>query len=147
MEEKGIIFDCDFHYPQDRDVNAFDISIILNNALSNAIEAVEREKSITAADSSKECDTSVISYISVSSYRAKNMYIIEISNDYDGELTTDPLSGMPSSSKSGDGHGFGLANIRRVAGKYLGDMEIGKEVCAGRQCCVLRVMLQLGGQD
>ena len=152
MEEKGIQFDCDFHYPQDRNVNAFDISIILNNALSNAIEAVERERfpdmrDQTDASDTNINDTCVTSHISLSSRRTKNVFIIEVANDYNAELIIDTQSGLPVTSKSGDGHGFGLANIRRVAGKYLGDMEIGKEVYAGRQCCVLRVMLQLTGRD
>lgn len=162
MEEKGIAFDCDFHYPQDENVNAFDISIILSNALSNAIEAVEREQAMNAAKHSAIDDTNVsldgcidrrqerdsdVAHISLSSWRTKNILIIEIVNDYAGELKIDTSSGLPVTSKPGDGHGFGLANIRRVAGKYLGDMEIGKEVCAGRQCCVLRVMLQLTEQD
>ena len=143
MEEKGIVFECNFHYPQDGNINAFDISVILNNGLSNAIEAVERERGESAADSSDENDISVIPYIFVSSYRAKNMYIIEIANDYAGELVTDPQSGLPLSAKSGMGHGFGLANIRRVAQKYLGDIEIGKEKYSDRDCFVLRVMMQM----
>ena len=152
MEEKGIEFDCDFHYPQDENVNAFDISIILNNALSNAIEAVERERFLNMQDQIDSSDnngndTYVTSHISLSTRRTKNVFIIEIANDYNAELVIDTQSGLPVTSKPGDGHGFGLANIRRVAGKYLGDMEIGKEICAGRQCCVLRVMLQLTGQD
>ena len=152
MEEKGIAFDCDFHYPQDENVNAFDISIILNNALSNAIEAVERERflnmqaQIDSSDNNGN-DMHVTSYISLLSRRTKNVFIIEVANDYNAELIIDMESGLPVTSKSGDGHGFGLANIRRVAGKYLGDIEIGKEVYAGRQCCVLRVMLQLTGQE
>ena len=132
MEEKGIIFDCEFHYPQSGDVNAFDISIILNNALSNAIEAVGREEG---------------THISLSSHLTKNMFMIEIANDYGGELIIDPQSGLPITSKSDGSHGFGLANIRRVAQKYFGDMEIGKETYAGRESCVLRVMLQIAGDS
>ena len=131
MEEKEMVFDCDFHYPQGRAVDAFDISIILNNGLANAIEAAEREHD------------SKVTHISLSSHLTKNMFMIEIANDYSGELTIDPQSGLPITSKFGDGHGFGLANIRRVARKYLGDVEIGKEIYAGRECCVLRVMLQM----
>ena len=143
MEEKGIAFECNFHYPQDGNINAFDISVILNNGLSNAIEAVERERGESTAEDSDKNDTNVIPYIFVSSYRAKNMYIIEIANDYAGELVTDPQSGLPLSAKSGMGHGFGLANIRRVAQKYLGDIEIGKEEYSDRDCFILRVMMQL----
>ncbi|MBD5459095.1 MAG: GHKL domain-containing protein [Lachnospiraceae bacterium] len=128
MEEKGIAFDCDFHYPQNEKINAFDISIILQNALSNAIEAVEKENT---------------AHISVTSYFVKNMYMIEVANTYTGELVHDEQSGLPMTSKNGDGHGFGLENIRQAAHKYFGDMEIGKEMYAGEECCVLRVMLQI----
>ena len=133
MEEKGIAFACDFHYPMTDSVNSFDVSIILNNALSNAIEAVERE----------QAGSDQTAHISLSSHCRKNMYIIEISNTYTGNLEPDTTSGLPRSSKSEEGHGFGLVGIRHVARKYLGDIEIGKEERDGESLCVLRVMLQL----
>ena len=139
MEDKGIRFECDFHYPQTGGIDAFDVSIILNNALSNAIEAIERER-MTGTDKGMAQGN-----ISLVSHRVKNMYIIEVSNPYQGELYVDTISGLPGTSKAGDGHGFGLANIRHVARKYYGDMEIGKEVGEGESYCVLRVMLQLTG--
>lgn len=131
MQEKGICFDCDFHYPPSDTINAFDVSIILNNALANAIEAVEKEN---------EGSMPVITLVSC---RIKNMYIIEVTNSYTGELTIDVSSGLPHTSKSGDGHGLGLINIRHVAQKYYGDIEIGKEMYEEKECFVLRVMLQL----
>lgn len=133
MEEKDIHFSCDFHYPVTDAVNSFDISIILNNALSNAIEAVEREKT----DSHKK------TYVSLSSNRRKNMYIIVVANTFSKTLKTDPTSGLPPTTKSEEGHGFGLAGIRHVARKYLGDIEIRKEIFEGKEQCVLRVMLQI----
>lgn len=129
MEEKGITFTCDFHYPADSKINAFDISIILSNGLSNAIEAIERE-----------CRAAP--HISLYSYRMKNMYVIEITNSYTGELITDEQSGLPLTTKSGEGHGFGLISIRHAAQKYLGDIEIKKEIYEKEECCLLRVMLQ-----
>lgn len=140
MEDKGIRFDCDFYYPQTGGINAFDVSIILNNALSNAVEAVERERMIAIDQDTAQRS---ISHISLVSHRAKNMYIIEVSNPYKGELTINAASGLPDTSKTGDGHGFGLANIRQAARKYYGDMEINKEMREGEEYCVLRVMLQL----
>lgn len=133
MEEKDIHFSCDFHYPVTDAVNSFDISIILNNALSNAIEAVEREKT----DSHKK------TYVSLSSNRRKNMYIIVVANTFSKTLKADPTSGLPPTTKSEEGHGFGLAGIRHVARKYLGDIEIRKEIFEGKEQCVLRVMLQI----
>lgn len=134
MEEKGILFDCDFHYPKSETVSAFDISIILNNALVNAIEAVERER---------EAGTGTMAHVALFSHCMKNMYIIEVTNSYAGELAVDVPGGLPDTLKTGDGHGFGLANIRRVAQKYFGDVEIGKEMYGDEECCVLRVMMQL----
>lgn len=132
MEEKGIAFTCDFHYPADSGINAFDVSIILNNGLANAIEAIEREGSDSPAR-----------HISLCSYRTKNMYVIEMSNTYAGELQTEGPSGFPTTTKCGEGHGFGLNSIRQATSKYLGDMEIRKEKIENRECCVLRVMLQI----
>ncbi|MDE6604288.1 MAG: GHKL domain-containing protein [Lachnospiraceae bacterium] len=129
MDEKGITFSCDFHYPNGSGINAFDISIILNNGLSNAIEAIERECSPTP-------------HISLYSYRMKNMYVIEIANSYTGELKTDEQGGLPVTTKEDEGHGFGLSSIRHAAHKYLGDVAIGKEIYEQEDRCVLRVMLQ-----
>lgn len=146
MEEKGIRFDCDFHYPQTGGINAFDVSIILNNALANAIEAIERERIVQqeqTGNSPAKDENADMTYVSLYSGLVKNMFIIELVNSYRGELRFDASSGLPLTSKSVDGHGFGLANIRRVARKYYGDIEIGKECREGRDCCVLRVMLQL----
>lgn len=130
-EEKGITFFCDFHYPIDSGINAFDVSIILNNGLANAIEAIERESTVSS-----------VPRISLCSYRTKNMYVIEMSNTFTGELKTDSQTELPVTTKTGEGHGFGLSSIRHAARKYLGDVEIKKEIIENEECCVLRVMLQ-----
>lgn len=154
MDEKGILFACDFHYPQAGGIDAFDVSIILNNALSNAVEAIEREKAAPAAGNCKTArngtesgpedkNTENVTFVSLESRLVKNMFIIELANSYSGDLQMDGASGLPVTSKKGDGHGFGLSNIRRVARKYYGDLETGREVREGRACFVLRVMLQL----
>lgn len=124
-KEWGIIFDYDFHYPEDEGLNAFDVSVILNNALSNAIEAA------------RECDEP---YVKLFSYRKNNAYMIEIRNSMTGTRIMDEGSGLPVTTKLDGMHGFGLSNIRKVAQKYYGDIHIeqsGKEF-------VLTVMLILG---
>lgn len=136
MEEKGIAFFCDFHYPMTNAVDSFDISIILNNALSNAIEAIQRERD-NLGEPEKPAQ------ISLSSSRRKNMYLIKIVNSYRGNLETDPISSLPHTTKKGEGHGFGLPAIRHVARKYFGDLEITKEYREGEACCTLQIMLQL----
>lgn len=105
---KGIRFDADFHYPKDLGVSAFDISVVLSNALSNAIEAAEEG-----------------GFVRVSSFRNKNAYLITVENSFDGILEIDEESGFPKTKKSDKRqHGFGLQNIKSVAAKYYGDMLI-----------------------
>ena len=109
-ERRNIRFDSDFHFPTDSDINAFDISVILNNALQNAVENTEGEEN---------------THISVKSYRRNSAYMIEISNSFTGTLQWDEECGLPLTSKSNtEGHGYGLNNIRKVANKYFGDIDI-----------------------
>lgn len=111
-KKKGIAFVCDFHYPEKMKINAFDVSVIVNNAVGNAIEAAEK------------CDAP---YVHIRSYRKKNAYMIEVSNNFTGKLVIDEESGLPESTKSAQGHGFGLVNIRKVAQQYFGDIDIQQE--------------------
>lgn len=123
--QKGISFSCDFSYPRGARVDAFDVSIILSNGLDNALEG---------AVSCRE------PYIRVSSWQANNAYMIEMENSFTGTMRMDEETGMPVSSKADkEKHGYGLANIRRVAGKYFGDILV--EQKEGR--FYLRVMLML----
>lgn len=115
-EQRNICFCSDFHFPESTSANAFDVSIILNNALQNALEhAEEAEKP----------------YMSVLSYRRNNAYMIEVSNGFSGKLRFDAESGLPATTKEeedgqgyGQTHGYGLINIRRVARNYSGDIDI-----------------------
>lgn len=113
-DKKKIRFDKDFHYPMDSSLNVFDISVILNNALQNALEYTS--KSETA-------------YIAIVSYRRNNAYMIEVSNYFTGSLQWNTESGLPITSKKqkndySQSHGYGLLNIQKVAQKYLGDIVI-----------------------
>jgi sensor histidine kinase YesM len=108
-QENGIEFTSNFYYPEGTKLNAFDVSVILNNALDNAIEAA------------KENDNP---YIHIKSYRKKNAYIIEISNSFSGKILIDNENGLPQSTKTENEHGYGLLNIRKVAHKYFGEIDI-----------------------
>ena len=108
--KRGITFDCDFHYPADFSGGALDMSIILNNALNNAIEAAEK------------CPENARN-IAISSMRKKNAFVITITNSCTGA----DLSGgeLPATTKSDrENHGFGLVNIKNTAEKYGGGIEI-----------------------
>ena len=49
--------------------------------------------------------------------------------------------GLPESSKAAPGHGYGLKNIRSIAQKYKGDIEIRQEESGGRLFFILNVMM------
>lgn len=112
-EEKGIAFCCSFMYPADTGINAFDVSVILNNAIANALEGV------------RECEKP---WVSVAAYRKKNAYMLEVSNCVSKRVEIDNETGLPETTKNNkEAHGFGLTNIRKVAQKYYGDIDIEQE--------------------
>lgn len=125
-ENRGILFHSEFHYPLGTKIDAFDISVILNNALQNAIENTREGKE---------------SQISILSYRRNNAYIIEICNSFTGNLQWNAESGLPITSKEDlEGHGYGLPNIRSVAGKYAGDIDI--TLKNGQFCLCIMLMIE-----
>lgn len=104
---KQIEFSSDFRYPAGTQIDAFDLSILLNNAISNAIKAAEAG-----------------GYVHVGTKRNGNACLIEISNSFAGKLVIGE-NGLPvSGSSNGSGHGFGVQNMRLIAQKYFGDIEI-----------------------
>ncbi len=142
-EKRNICFRSDFHYPADSGINAFDVSVILNNALQNAVE----HTTLDAADG--------VPYISIVSYCRNNAFMIEISNRFNGELQWDDQSGLPVTSKGkaddvsfGEAaryersHGYGIANIQRMARKYCGDIDI--VLKEGEFCLCVLMMTESG---
>ena len=112
-EEKEIDLKCKFSYPVDSNINAFDISVILNNAIENALEGT------------MGCESP---YVSITAYRRKNAYMIEVRNCISKYVEIDDETGFPETTKKDKAsHGFGLSNIRKVAQKYHGDMDIRQE--------------------
>ena len=68
-----IAFQADFLFPSSMNMDAFDLSIIINNALNNALEACRRQK-----EGRK--------FIELSAYRRQNMFFIIVKNSFDGKL-------------------------------------------------------------
>ena len=121
-EEKRIRFTSDLYYPENTKLNAFVMSVIMNNALNNCMENVSGDDP----------------YISISSFRKNSIFMITIKNSYQGELNYSD-SDLPETTKLGKGHGIRLNNIRRVAKMYMGDIsleQVDKEV-------ILSIMLQV----
>lgn len=128
-KEKAIPFEAGFLFPGKSDINAFDLSIVLNNALQNAMEA------------SVQCENPAISIASVCK---NNTYIVCVKNVIADKLPVDVETGIPFSTKKEGGHGYGLKNIRNVALRYKGDIDIRQEMDeTGQWLCILHVMLQM----
>ena len=110
-DKAGVRFLVDFNYPKELQIDVYDIGIILNNALENAIEA-------TALSETDK-------YISLHSYVKGNLFFIEVENSFARELVMNKENGLPESSKAKKKfHGMGLTNIQRCARKYKGDIDI-----------------------
>ena len=125
FEKANIPFEHSFRYPEQLQINPFDMSVVITNALQNAYEA-----SVSAQDPSVKL-TSVIH---------DNTFIISLKNHIDSKAYIDPEEELPVSSKKEDGHGYGLKNIRTIARKYKGDIEIRQEVDKDGYIFVLNVM-------
>ena len=121
-KERQIRFLSDFHYPQNTKLNAFDLSVIMNNALNNCMENVSGDNP----------------YISISSFRKNSIFMITIKNSFGGQLNFGD-NDLPETTKSGREHGMGLNNIRRVARMYMGDISLEQ----GNEEVILSIMMQV----
>ena len=125
----GIQFDSEFLFPSDYGIDVFDLSIILNNALNNALEACE-----VLSGSEPEAER----FISVTSYCKNNMFLIEVKNSFDGTVCVTEDGGLKSRKQDIHRHGLGFQNIVRCADKYLGSADY---TCCDRTFTLI-VMLQ-----
>ncbi|WP_176754423.1 ATP-binding protein [Pseudobutyrivibrio sp. 49] len=91
-------------------IDIIDLSILLGNALNNAIEAVKR---LDVADR----------VIDFKMYKDCNFVKIIISNRFNGELHF--TGAIPDSTKENTFfHGFGIKSIKNIVDKYHGEMVI-----------------------
>ncbi len=109
---KGIDFTSEFTYPSSSGIDAYDLAVILQNALDNALEACE---------STAEAER----FIRLRSRSKAGTFFVEISNSYAGTVAFDGQTGLPLSSKpDSHNHGLGISNIKRSAEKYRGGIDI-----------------------
>ena len=105
---EGIRMDCHFDVPTELFVEGPDLCIILENLLSNALEAVRQ---LTEEK-----------WISLTVLLVKGVLLITVENPYNGEVTLNS-HGKLRSSKTGD-HGIGLLSVERTTEKYTGEVSI-----------------------
>ncbi len=114
-EKAGIRFEADFRYGGE--IPVFDLGIILNNLLDNAIEACEKLKS------GKD-------FIRLSLKRKKQFLLLEVENSFDGNMPVREGGSLPISTKQNTlpdivtEHGIGLENVRDMAERYFGGVNI-----------------------
>lgn len=125
-EDQEIPFRTDFHYPDSGSFDAFDVGIVLQNLLQNALEACEK------VSEGKR-------FISLAGRRKGRFLLIEVKNSFAGDLVWG-ADGLPVTDKKTDVsmHGIGLSSVRRIAEKYMGEMEI----CPENQVFRVTVMVQ-----
>ena len=62
-------------------------------------------------------------FVRVRAKRSGNAYLIEIANSFEGELLIGE-NGLPVTGGDSETHGFGTQNMKLIAQKYFGDIEI-----------------------
>ena len=133
-KKKGINFDSNFCLPKNCKIDIYDISIILNNALQNALEAcaiIEDEKKIQ-----------------IRSFTKGNLFFIEVENNFVGNLNWNKKVDIPHTTKEEKQlHGMGLSNIQRCARKYRGDIDICISEGQDQKQFILTVMLYEKSDD
>ena len=127
-KKRHISFEADFTYPDKQQIDVYDIGIVLNNALENAIEASSKVEG-------GKC-------ISLRSYMKGNLFFIEVENDFLSEIIFDSETGLPVSGKAEKQlHGLGMENIQRCAKKYMGGIDITIQGTGDRKKFNLTIMM------
>ena len=114
-EKAGIRFGADFRYGGE--IPVFDMGIILNNLLDNAIEACEKLEPGKG-------------FIRLSLKRKKQFLILYVENSFDGAVPVRKGSSLPPTTKQSilpgiiTEHGIGLENVRDIAERYFGGVNI-----------------------
>ena len=108
----GIRFRAEFYYPDSGAYDAFDMAIILQNLLQNAVEACEK-----VGEGER--------FIVLAGKRKGRFFLIEVKNSFADEVVFGQ-DGLPVTTKQEDAamHGIGLANVRREAKRYMGELEL-----------------------
>lgn len=106
-KEQLLEVDYEISIPEELEVNAFDLNVILGNLIENAIEAASY-----SADK----------WLSVWVSYEKGMLFVNIRNSFSHELNVQ--NNKLVSTKQELGHGIGLCNVERMVEQYHGTIEL-----------------------
>ena len=114
-EKAGIRFGADFRYGGE--IPVFDLGIIMNNLLDNAIEACEKLEPGKG-------------FIRLTLKRKKQFLLLNVENSFDDAVPISKGSSLPPTTKQSIlpgiimEHGIGLENVRDIAERYFGGVNI-----------------------
>lgn len=124
--QEGITLDGDFLYPATLAIEAFDMGILLNNALDNAIEAcrcIAKERSRT---------------VGIRGYVKGRMFFLVVENTCEDQGIRIWNGALQTTKTDTENHGLGMNNMKSCVEKYYGTMQY--EV--GEGMFILTIMLQ-----
>ena len=101
-EEKGIDFRINIERDEELPLDKTDICSVVANLLDNAIREAENHEN---------------SFIEISAKTDIGMVLVEVKNTCNTAFDGD---GIPKTTKSDDGHGYGLEIVEKIAKKYNG---------------------------
>ncbi|MDE6389089.1 MAG: ATP-binding protein [Lachnospiraceae bacterium] len=124
--QEQITLEGDLIYPVQLAIEAFDIGILLNNALDNAIEACRR-----VAEGQKR-------FIRFRGYVKGRMFFLVVENSCDEKSVRSEHGRLRTTKPDADAHGLGMNNMRSCVEKYYGTMQYEVK----ENCFVLTLMMQ-----
>lgn len=124
--QEGIVLDGELLYPAGLGIEAFDLGILLNNALDNAIEACR----CMPAERNR--------IVRIRGYVKGRMFFLVVENTCEEQAMRTKDGELQTTKKNPSLHGFGMNNMRSCAEKYYGTMQY--EVRDGM--FILTIMLQ-----
>lgn len=102
-------------FPNNLQIQSYDIGVILGNALDNAI---------TACKKLKEENQSAELFIRLCSFQKGQMFFVEAENSFNGKIIQTSQSIFPlTDQQDKKTHGMGLLNIKNIAEKYQGAVD------------------------
>ena len=124
--QENILLSGELLYPNHLMIEAFDLGIVLNNALDNAIEACRK----LPQDRKRE--------VRFRGYVKGRMFFLVVENTYDGTSMRIKDGRLLTTKEDEEIHGMGMSNMRSCVEKYYGTMQYE----LGENMFILTLMLQ-----
>lgn len=113
-ENSQIRFEVSAHIPETIPVNEWELAVAIGNLLDNAVQAASEVKDMSRR------------MLRMTAKPIRNQILIEILNDYEGDIAFDPKTTLPISA-NGEGHGIGLRSVTSFAECNQGLLDYGVE--------------------